>query len=481
MARNENTRTTDTGTEFSLSDIFWRLWDARAIIVIVPVILAGLAVLYVAIAAVSQSRQVTYLVTLRNIENQRYPNGTEFAPQDLLVPEVLAELGQQFSLPADAKLREAISVSYDSPIAEGIAKSYQDRLAARNLTQAEIEALNQSYLAELQAAMRTSLRINVNVSEIDVDVNTGLAMASALPDIWTRVYTTKFRIFVDRRVADLSVTQTAEDLSSTGSILVANARMMAMEEGLNLIIDDNRLAQLQSSEGRSAADLALELRRFGTVWFNPLKSFSLGGGDAVGNSYVSELTLDIAEKQRRVEAYDATLEELKSYQQAGQVPPQIGEPPYQPGERQTGVQIGETAFTEIVDLAQQASFANFIQETLRSRRQTMFEISDLTRELDSITREGESTVVTAEFRDLAAEQLSLLTAEYVSLIDRAQVALRDRAGSLYSPLLGPIAGAALLSLRNLLIVAVAGFAGFLFTVIGVLLWSSVRGGRRQVT
>lgn len=479
MATNDMHHDPDLDTEVSLSDIFWRLWDARGVIVVVPLVLAGLAILYVAIAAVSQSRQVDYLISLRNIESQRYPNGTAFSPQDLVVPEVLAALRQRFDLPTGADLRAAISVAYDSPIAQGIAQSYQERLSARNLTQAEIEALNQSYLAELQAAMRTSLRIRVNVSDLDVDVDTGRAIASALPDIWTEVYTTKFRIFVDRRIADMSITTSVEDLASTGSILVANARIDAMRNGLATIMEDNRLALLQNADGRAAADIDLDLRRFATIWFNPIKAFNLGSGDTVSTSYVSELQLDIADRSRRVEAYDMTLQELRDYQRYGQMPPQVTEQPPAVAAPPSSVEFGETALSEIVALAQQASYANFVQETLRSRRQIMFEISDLTRELDSIVRDGKPSVVTAAFRDSAAEQLATLTTEYAELIGRAQTVLRDRAGSLYSPLLGPVSGGTLLSLRNLLIVAVAGFAGLLFTIIAVLLWSVVRQGRRR--
>lgn len=161
----------------SLSDIFWRLWQWRGLIVLVPLLLAGLA-------ALGESRQATYLVSLRNIESQRYPNGSDFLPRDLLIPEVLSEVRRRYDIPASVDLNKAISVAYDSPVEEGIARSYQQRLSARNLTQAEIERLNQSYFQELRTAMRSALRVSVDYPVLDLDSERGMALAAELPRIW---------------------------------------------------------------------------------------------------------------------------------------------------------------------------------------------------------------------------------------------------------------------------------------------------------
>ena len=468
----ENAATSD---EISLSDIFWRLWAARGVIVLVPLLAAAAAALLVGVVALFQSPPVTYLVNLRNIENQRYPNGAAFSPQDLLIPEILAELRQRFNLPQDANLREAISVTYDSPIASGIARLYQQRLAARNLTQAEIAAINQSYLEELQAAMRSSLRVSVNYRALGVDGDTGKAIATALPELWTTIYTTKFRIFTDRRIADLAVTRTQEDLATSASILVASARIEAMRAGLTILQEDNRLSLLQTDEGMSPADLDVELRRFAMIWFHPIKASRLQQpGDAVAGSYVSALRLDIAEKRRRVEAYDTTLAELRTYQSIGQLPPQVTDQPAMPGDRSSSLQVGETALSEIVQLAEQASFANFVQETLRNRRLLMFEISELTRELDLALIDDDAVVTSAEFRAQAAAQLQDLTQHYSELVRGAEGLLRDRGGDLFQPALGPLVGGSFFTVGNALAIAVAALAAGLLTVVVVLLRGSIR-------
>lgn len=197
----------------------------------------------------------------------------------------------------------------------------------------------------------------------------------------------------------------------------------------------------------------------------------------VASSYLTELRLDIDEKRRRLEAYDATLTEVRDYMRVGQVPPQITEQPVAGERGGSTIQFGETALSEIVQLAEQASFASFVQDTLQSRHRVMLEISNLTRELELVLNEGQA-VIEDQFRTYAAEMLRELTRQYSELVTAAANQLRDRGGELYEPSLGPlITGASPLSMRNLLIVATAGVAGGLLAVIGVLFWSGIRPRR----
>jgi cell division septation protein DedD len=302
----------------------------------------GVAVLAIVFSALGQSRQVIYLVSLRNIENQRYPNGSEFSPRDLLVPEVLTEIRRLYDIPADIDLNDAISVAYDSPIASGIAKSYQDRLSARNLSQAEIQALNQSYLEELRTSMRSALRITVDYPLLGLDSERGLALAADVSRLWSLVYTTKYRIFTDRGLADLAVTRTEENLETTASILIANNRVAAMVEGVNKFLEDNRLSMLRVANGVSPADLLIELRNFQAIYFNVLKARAFQSGDTAAQAFMNRLRLDIAEKNRQIEASDAALKGLGDYQRSGRSE-QVSQSPVMQTEQASTIQIGDSA------------------------------------------------------------------------------------------------------------------------------------------
>lgn len=471
------TENADIEDGISVADIFWRLWDWRGVIIFLPLLFAAIAALVVVVSSLAQTRQATYLINLRNIENQRYPNGAEFSPRDLVIPEVLAEVRERFDIAPDADLQQAISVVFDSPLSEGIARKYQERLAARNLSAAELDSINQSYLEELRTVMRSSLRISVDYRALGIDSSTGLALAAELPRLWTSIYTTKYRIFTDRRLADLAVTRTLEKLDTTGSVITANARINSMRYGLGTVMNDNRLSILRTDAGLSPADLLIELDNFRSIWFNPVKAWSLRRTDTTATAYLDELRLNIAEKQRQIAAFDVTLAGLSEYQRSGQVI-QPGQMPASPGDQVNGVQVGDSAFTGIVQLAQQASFANFVQRTLDERRDLLIELAGLEKEREFATRAADHIKITPEFLAAAAEMLQELTSQYSQLLQTAEARLRDRAGDLSQPLLGPtLSGDPLMSPRNLAIIFAAALAGGILAIIGVLAMGALRRPR----
>lgn len=466
-------RELDDGISFS--DIFWRLWAWRGVIVFVPILFAAIAALFVVVSSLSQTRYATYLISLRNIENQRYPNGAEFSPRDLVIPEVLAELHERFDIPKDVNLLDSISVTYDSPLSQSVALKYQQRFAARNLTQAEIDTLNQNYLEELRTVMRSSLRINVDFRALGLDSATGLALAAELPRLWTSIYTTKYRIFTDRRLADLAVTRSLEKLDTTGSIITANGRINAMRYGLGTIINDNRLSMLRTDGGLAPADLLLELDNFQSIWFNPVKAWSLRGADTTATAYLDELRLNINEKQRQIVAYDSALAGLSEYQSSRQMG-QVAQFPTIPGDQMGAVQLGDSAFSGIVQLAQQASFTGFVQRVLDERRDLMIELARLEKEQEFATKGADNITISPEFLNRASEMLHEQTKLYAELLQTAEAKLRDRAGDLSQPLMGPLLGGdSLFSLRNLMIIVAAGLAGGILAVISAL----VAGGLRR--
>ncbi len=464
----------DQETGVSLSDIFWRLWKWRGVVVFVPLLLVGVTVLAIVFSALGQSRQAILLVSLRNIENQRYPNGSEFSPRDLLIPEVLTEIRRLYDIPADINLNDAISVAYDSPVADGIARSYQDRLSARNLSQAEIQALNQSYLDELRTSMRSALRITVDYPLLGLDSERGLALAADVPRLWSLVYTTKYRIFTDRGLADLAVTRTEEDLQTTASILVANNRVAAMVEGANRFLEDNRLSMLRVSNGVSPADLLIELKNFQAIYFNVLKARAFQSGDTAAQAYMNRLRLDIGEKNRQIEASDAALKGLGDYQRSGRSE-QVSQAPVTQAEQASTIQIGDSAFSSIVELAERGSYAGLVRQVLDERRGLMNELAALEKERESATIGGNEITVTPNFTGDAAASLNILTSQYSQMLRAAEDQLRTRGGELFQPLLGPRLGASpLISLRSLMIVGAAGLAGLLLSVTAVLIAGSIR-------
>lgn len=451
------------GDEISLTDILARLWAGRGILFVVTVLAAGLGALFVVNSALSVSRPITYYIALHNIENERYPNGTSFSPQNLLISDVLTQLRNRFNIPVGVAIRDAVTVNYASPVAPGITRAYRDRLAARNLTQPEIATINDSYLAQLNAATKSSLLIEVDYKALGVDESTGLAIAKALPDLWAKIYTTQFRIFSDTRLADYAVTRSSEDLATTASILVAERRLSTMRRGLNILMADNRLSMVRTADGISPADLVEDMRRFDTVFFTPIKMAGFKRDDMVTKAYLTEQRMNLADMQRRIVAYDETLKEVREHQLSSQQAPAASAD-------NSALQVADSALREIVQLSQQASFATFVQDTLKKRNDLMFEISSVMKDIELATHGVE--VNSQESATVpAVEMFEELTQHYGQLLTAARTQLLDRGGELYNPLLGPFIAGSLVNLRSVLTVGAAALAGGLLAIIIVLLQS----------
>jgi hypothetical protein len=291
--------------------------------------------------------------------------------------------------------------------------------------------------------------------------------------LWSLVYTTKYRIFTDRGLADLAVTRTEENLETTASILIANNRVAAMVEGVNKFLEDNRLSMLRVANGVSPADLLIELRNFQAIYFNVLKARAFQSGDTAAQAFMNRLRLDIAEKNRQIEASDAALKGLGDYQRSGRSE-QVSQSPVMQTEQASTIQIGDSAFSSIVELAERGSYAGLVRQVLDERRELMNELAALEKERESATIGGNDITVTPNFVGDAAAALNTLTSQYSQMLRLAEDQLRTRGGELFEPLLGPRLGdSPLISLRSMMIVAAAALAGLLLSITGVLIAGSI--------
>jgi hypothetical protein len=461
--------------EISLRDMAaktWRLRGPIAAILLLALLLAGFWVLK---TAASFRSPVTYFITLRNIEGSKFPNGTEFSPRDLLIPQVAGALRKRFDIPETAKLDDFVSVEYGSPIAAAVSEKYNNRLAARGLGQTEIDAINQAYQLELQKLMSSGLRIDVDYSGLGVDKQMGKAIAVAIPQIWSEIYSRQFRIFADTRLSGAAVTFSDEKLDSPASVLIAKKRLDSIDEGLALLSADNRLAGLATRDDKSVADVMTGLERFRTVYFNPIFAESDDDGDRVSAIYRRERHLTIEDWKRRIAGLDRNLADLRDSRNSGRATAgwnAAAGAADAKGDVQN-VQLADGALGQIIDLTNRASLADYMK-TVLDQRQTMVErISRLQKEVD-LTGSAADGRVPPQFREAAAAELSKLTAEYQELLVTARRRMAETAGELYIPLAPPEVAGSWISLRSLLAFPILLIAGAIISVLMVLLWPERR-------
>lgn len=465
---------TEIDYEISIADIIRTLWFRRAFIVVVSVLAGGLAVAYSGYRLLTSSPMVTYYISLRNIENQRYPNGAVFSPQDLLSPQILSEVQSSLNLQQVGGLRQAITITSDSPTSAGIALKYQQKLATRGLTQNEIDAINQSYMQELNAASEFYLRIDIDYASLDLSSEMGKSIARALPETWSKVYSTQFRVYTDRRLADMRTGTKVPDLNDDGAFITALLQLNVMKNGLNTIIEDNRYSVFQTPSGPSASDLLNDIRDFEKTLFFPLRYASYSEDDFVAASYIKGLQFESEELQRRIDAVDRGIGKIHDMQPKNES--EVRQATGMLSERDV-LQLGESALSPIVDLANRANFANFIQQMVNDRTQLEFRLSTLKAEIDTMSS-GQSVPIKPEVVALATAQLQQIVNDYrnlVSLIEKQSV---STAGRFFKPYLGPSTPNLLVSKRYLLGIFLAGFVGFVFASILVLGQSAIAGLRK---
>jgi hypothetical protein len=424
----------ETADEVSLADIVARVWRGRGWVLFYAAIGLVIAAIYVTASAARISRPVVYYVDLTGITNERYPGGAAFSPQNLVAPEVLSEVRRRFQLEPKIKLRQAISAAYGSPIIAGMQQHYQRRLEARNLSQTDLANINAEYQRELHEAIRSTVQISINYSLMGLDAAAGTAIARALPDIWTEVYSTRFNIFADEGITPVSLDAASESMSSVANVLVVDSALNTIRRGLKKLTEDNRFAALITEDGISTATLVERLNAFESIYFGTIKAQAFQNKDGVAVAYINLTRQTLAELTRNIAQYDTALDKLLSPRQAA-LPAEAGSQ-----SSKDGLQLGESGLSEILKLADRASSNTVIYEMLDKRQKMAFEASALQKELDIVSSD-QSAVDLGISRDQATLVLKSLTKEYNELLSRATAGLRSQFTSLYLPSAGPsIAG-----------------------------------------
>lgn len=460
--------------EVSLRDLLTKAWRLRGPIFSIFLLCFLLAGLWVLKTAASFKNPVSYFVTLRNIEKSKFPNGTEFSPQDLLISQVIDAVGKRFDIPLETDLRNFVSVEYGSPMGAALSMKYTNRLAAKGLSQTDIENINEAYRSELQGVMQSGLRIDVNYSGLGIDQATGAAIAVAIPQIWSDIYSKQFRIFADPRIQGLAVTYSDEQLDAPASVITAKTRLDSITDGLDLLSSDNRLASVTTEDNKSAVDIIADLEHFRDVYFNPIFAESANGGDRVSAIYVRERTLTVEDWKRRIAGLDRTLAQINEYQNSGKTTASwdSGSSTRDTGGGQN-VQVADSALSKIIELSDKASLADFMKTVLRQRQDMVEQISKLQKEID-LSQGSSGVEISPPFLQAAAKELSHLTAEYQALLVKARQKMRESAGDLYVPLSPPQVSGSLIATRSLLVFPMLLIVGAIASMALVLLWPERR-------
>ena len=494
--------------EISFSELIMKLWEKRGLILLLPLVFAGLTITSLLATKATAPDTLTYYIELVGIETRlgetegnsvpssaaagagtgsaagagaaaqqtagsqtRYPNGTAFSPQDLLNPEVTARLAAKFSIENGQHAAEGISVRYGTPLTEGLIKEYQAALAASSkATAEELAEIASRYDQRIRSAARRGLRIDVDYSALGTDASTGKLVAQALPLIWNEVYATRFRIFIDSGVLGLSLADDSEaSIATTVGAIEADLQLRGVTKGVELLRDDARFRALRSESGATPAELAQRITDFRSIYFEPIYSSSFASDDSLARVYRRDLELSMKELDIALDELNARIDTITELQTRGA---SAGGATTMMGRDSSQVQIGGDSLGQLVDLSRQASLAEYLTTSFDLRLELVTSKADLTTRYEKMIANSAvntANMLSAEFVQSAEARLTTILAEYSSLLMTAQAMALSETPSLYQAMSEVTDSAGtLVEKRDLLFTLLAIALGVMIAVIFAL-------------
>jgi len=458
--------------EISLTDIALRLWSRRGVLVAVPTLFVGAVVVYVLASMTAVVLPTVHYVELRAIEKRQYPSGAIFSPKDLLAPEVIAEVAGQVKVDA-AALRHVINVEYGTPAASGIIAAFEQRMLQKGLSTADIERVTADFEESLARANERGLRITVDHAGLGLPPQSGAAIASLIPSVWSKIFSERYRIFMDRSLEGATASPGLVGLETTSQIFDAQDQLERVKKGLTSISSDARLSAITNESGQNADDMRREVSRYATLFFQPIYSYAFNRADEISRSYVRETEYKIAELDKQIGNLNSTANDIIRLNHEGKTPS-----PIRAADRADSVQLGQDTLGQIISLANKASFSDYFRKTLEERHQLFVERTKL-ETLLARTKTQADVVATSDFRRTATAALNEILSSYADLLKIARERLMSRYSELYMSVGVPSVQGSTMPPKALLMLTLAVFAGFFAAALIALLLPGKRTELRR--
>jgi hypothetical protein len=472
------------GDEISISELLMKLWVKRGLIVMLPLVLAGLTIAGLLLGKTSQQTVLNYYIELNGITlssaagdsdsdsdsdrtiTTRYPNGIVFSPQDLMNPSVLQVLAKQYSIGVD-QIAKDVSVHFGTPLSQGVLIEYEAALSASSKASAEtLAAINERYQKKLAAAAKRGLKISVDYVALELSKEQGQGLAVDLASAWNTVFTTQFKTQISPEAISQRVPLYMLDVTSTVGFLTAENQLKQVQKGAEALAKDGRLAALTTQSGTTAADLLGYLEDFRTIYFDLLYVNAFAQDSSLSELYRRDTQLQIAALSEDITELNSRLTDIQQFQRGALGTSSSSR------DMNTNAQYDGSALTEVVSLAERAALSGYFEETLDIRRELITARSSLQTKLRRIENASDlkNTAISDDFSQVAVSQYKDVVAAYGALIEAARSMLIAETPSYFSPITQPNTSGRLLEKRDFLFIALALALGGMLAVIAALIW-----------
>lgn len=457
---NEN-QTSSFDDEISLTDLFLKLWRRRGLIIALPVLAAMMGLISILSQASEGKTPTIQYVNLTAVDKGLYPNGVAFSPQDLKAPEVLNALAARAGVADIGDLRDAITVSYASPVTKGILKKYEEKLGQKGINAAQIDALNAELQEELTRSTQRTLRLSIDHQGLGLSSEQGAELAILLPQLWSKIFTTKFRVLDNTKLSN-AILPDRLSLTSTLGIIEARNIILNILETLVIVEVDNRLQSLTGESGVTPTDLRLQISSLNDIYLNGVLSENIASGDTLARVYLSDIVLEIEKLSEEIAGIDQAVESIQAIlSRSGGEAEQMTQP------SAGRVQLSGDAIEDIAALVNRSMLAEYLTQLYDRKAEMISKRAELRLQI----RKVESGVgFEPELIAGAETDLNRLVKSYANLLTRAREMNQRNAGELHQALGAPITTGSLLPPRAPLILALSiVLGGFVAVVLALLL------------
>ncbi len=196
MQTDSPTSTDEVQQEISVSQIFASISARRTAIIVaafvVAVILGGVCALVVAFQPTFTQASVVARLNFTGVDKGLYPNGTAFAPSDVLdtpIVQAVFEHNNLGKITDFSKFKQALSVTAQNAEVERLQREYTARLSERTISAAERSRLEQEFESKLQGLSNGQYTLSLSSYEnlfARSDVITGKIFEEILAE-WARL------------------------------------------------------------------------------------------------------------------------------------------------------------------------------------------------------------------------------------------------------------------------------------------------------
>lgn len=453
--------------DISVSSLVTKLWLRRGLIILLPFAMACVAIIAVLTMASRTPAVFTLHIELVGLEKGRYPNGSQFSPQDLLSPRVLEEAGARYGL-APTLLRDNIRVAFGTPLSHTIMAQYQASLNEKSRPEA-VASLTEFYRSRLEDASSRGVSISVKYDVLGLSREKAAEITQLIPSLWNTLYAVQFNVMTNPEIVRQLASITSEELSGTSGMVKTERQLGTIQKSLAMLAQDSRFRLLRTEKNLTPQDLANEITAFRNIYFEPLYSETFDSSDPLGNVYRQNQLSRINEIELELTEINSVINQLTSLQSKSDIESENLSSP----ENAQAV-LDENALGQLINLSRQASLAGYFQKNFEHRLSLIQEKSEIQSRLAKMATRMDARVASSEllpstFKIDVESRLMHIESIYVALLEAATQLARSETPTFYKQVSSKHENTQWLNRRQLMIVAFAFVMGGVAAVCGALL------------